>query len=46
MCSGAFKFEAKQHYKIRFRLIDISGNSNNKMTEWINFDSPYKGGDS
>ena len=44
MCSGAFKFEAKQHYKIRFSLIDISGNLNNKMTEWINFDSPYKGG--
>lgn len=43
MCSGAFDFQEKQQYKIRFSLTDISGNSNNKWTNWLNFDSPFEG---
>jgi hypothetical protein len=43
MCSGAFDFQERQQYKIRFSLTDVSGNSNNKLTDWINFDSPYEG---
>lgn len=42
MCSGAFTFRNKQQYKIRFSLTDISGNSDEKWTDWGNLDSPYE----
>ncbi|GAA5024054.1 hypothetical protein GCM10011506_07350 [Marivirga lumbricoides] len=43
MCSGAFDFEENSQYKIRFSLMGSSGNSDEKWTNWITFDSPYEG---
>lgn len=43
MCSGAFDFEENRQYKIRFSLMDMAGNTDEKWTEWIDFDSPYEG---
>lgn len=40
MCSGQFNFSEKHKYKIRFKLLDASGNTNNLWSKWINFDSP------
>lgn len=42
MCSGAFNYEDKHKYKVRFSLTDLSGNTNIEWTTWINFDSPYE----
>lgn len=40
MCSGAFDFKQNGKYKVRFALMDICGNENDKWTAWIEFDSP------
>lgn len=42
MCSGEFTYEPDHKYKVRFSPMDISGNSDNQWTEWIEFDSPYE----
>ncbi len=42
MCNGAFYFEKNRRYKVRFSLIDVSGNTNDTWSQWIEFDSPYK----
>ena len=42
MCSGEFSYEPEHRYKVRFSLIDMSGNSDNKWTDWVEFDSPYE----
>jgi hypothetical protein len=42
MCSGAFDFNEKGQYKIRFSITDVSGDFNKKWTDWITFDSPYQ----
>ena len=41
MCSGAFEFESSNTYKVRFSLMDGSGNTDHKWTDWLTFDSPY-----
>ena len=41
MCSGAFNFERKKTYKIRFMLFSASGNSDNKWSNWVLFNSPF-----
>lgn len=43
MCSGAFDYKENRKYKVRFSLMDICGNENQKWTAWIEFDSPYEG---
>ncbi|WP_421754091.1 hypothetical protein [Croceimicrobium sp.] len=43
MCSGAFSYKENRKYKVRFSLMDICGNENEKWTAWIQFDSPYEG---
>src|SRR5690554_436969 len=40
MCSGAFRFNKENNYKIRFSLIDLSGNSDNKWTDWLAIENP------
>lgn len=40
MCAGAFKYLEKHQYKIRFKLIDMSGNETNKWTNWVNVKNP------
>jgi len=40
MCSGAFNFGSDRNYKVRFDLVDASGNTLNKWTDWVEFDSP------
>lgn len=42
MCSGAFYFKAKNNYKVRFSLTDLSGNTDMQWTEWTQFASPLK----
>lgn len=42
MCSGAFSFYPEHKYKIRFKLSDGYGNSDQKWSEWITFDNPYE----
>lgn len=37
MCSGAFGYKNNGKYKVRFNLLDASGNSLEKWTGWINF---------
>jgi hypothetical protein len=43
MCSGAFDYKENGKYKVRFSLMDICGNENEKWTAWIEFDSPFEG---
>lgn len=43
MCSGAFDYKENRKYKVRFSLMDICGNENNKWTDWIEFESPFEG---
>ncbi len=40
MCSGAFTFDIKGKYKVRFTPMNIDGKSL-KTTDWITFDSPF-----
>lgn len=40
MCAGAFNFGSDRNYKVRFDLVDASGNTLNKWTDWVEFDSP------
>ncbi|WP_299212257.1 hypothetical protein [uncultured Aquimarina sp.] len=40
MCSGAFTFDRKGKYKVRFTPMNIDGKSL-KTTEWKTFDSPF-----
>lgn len=42
MCSGAFKYSVNQKYRVRFRLMDICGNSDGRWTRWIQFMSPFE----
>lgn len=41
MCAGAFNFEHERDYKVRFDLVDASGNTLNEWTDWVQFKSPY-----
>lgn len=41
MCSGAFKFNRKGKYKVRFTPMNTDGKMN-KTTKWITFNSPYE----
>lgn len=40
MCSGAFYYKANTKYKVRFSLMDVSGNTDKKWTDWTYFESP------
>src|SRR5690606_28868889 len=40
MCSGAFTFESRGKYKVRFTPMNIDGKSL-KTTDWKTFDSPF-----
>ncbi|WP_299256388.1 hypothetical protein [uncultured Aquimarina sp.] len=40
MCAGAFTFDRKGQYKVRFTPMNIDGKSL-KTTEWKTFDSPF-----
>jgi hypothetical protein len=40
MCAGAFKFEKKGRYKVRFTPMNIDGKMN-RSTEWFIFDNPH-----
>lgn len=42
MCSGAFVYEPDRQYKVRFSLMDFSGNKNELWTDWVSFDSPFE----
>ena len=42
MCSGAFVYTPKHTYKVRFSLMDFSGNKNEIWTDWVSFDSPFE----
>ncbi len=39
MCSGAFAFRKNGGYKVRFDLMDISGNSFGRWSEWTKIDN-------
>ncbi|MBD0823017.1 hypothetical protein [Aestuariibaculum marinum] len=41
MCNGAFNFKKEGKYKVRFSLLDFSGNENKTWTDWVIFDSPF-----
>lgn len=41
MCSGAFKFNGGDKYKVRFTPISSSGKEK-KTSNWISFENPYK----
>ncbi len=41
MCAGAFNFGSDRNYKVRFDLVDASGNTLNKWTDWVQFESPF-----
>lgn len=42
MCSGAFDYQSKHNYAVRFKLSNVYGKTNANWTEWIQFKSPYK----
>ncbi|BDD08140.1 hypothetical protein FUAX_05720 [Fulvitalea axinellae] len=42
MCSGAFSYTKEGKYKVRFRLMDMSGNMSENWTAWTTYDSPYR----
>lgn len=42
MCSGAFRYKKSGKYKVRFSLMDICGNENDKWTEWVKFSTPFE----
>ena len=39
MCSGAFALSKNGKYKVRFDLLDASGNSFGKWSEWTKIDN-------
>lgn len=41
MCAGAFTFNKKGNYKVRFTPMNIGGKSLPK-TDWVSFESPFK----
>jgi len=41
MCAGAFNFKNDRKYKARFDIVDASGNTLNKWTDWVQFESPF-----
>lgn len=41
MCVGAFTFEKRNKYKIRFSIYDFTNNSTEQWTDWVEFDSPF-----
>ncbi len=43
MCFGGIRYKIGHAYKIRFRLIDASGNKEDEFTDWIVFESPFTG---
>lgn len=43
MCAGAFVFAKRHKYKVRFSLLDMTGNSNGKWTTWQKCKNPNKG---
>lgn len=40
MCSGAFTYEPAGKYKVRFKVMDVSGNVSGDWSDWINFKNP------
>lgn len=41
MCEGPFDYDKDRQYKVRFGLMDGSGNATDNWTSWTTFDSPY-----
>jgi hypothetical protein len=39
-CNGAFTYLENHEYKIRFRLMDISGNKQENWTKWLSLKNP------
>ena len=40
MCSAAFTFNRESNYKVRFKVYDTCGNTNDLWTNWVEFESP------
>lgn len=38
MCSGDFNVEVETPYKVRFKAVDFSGNTNDEWTAWFDFE--------
>jgi len=42
MCGGEFKYNKNLKYKVRFKLMDISGNESINWSDWLEIDPPFK----
>ncbi len=42
MCSGAFRYNPKHHYQVRFSIMDSCNAQTNDWTDWIVFENPFR----
>lgn len=42
MCDGLFSFSPGHTYKVRFKVMDLSGNEGEEWSKWVAMENPYQ----